>query len=90
MGKFCETVELKTFASGPLTKEFAEPPVMFPLAASVSRLAGDVAKRPLFKAQTPLTVTAPVKVTPVELLIVRLLTAAGRPVVTCAAVPSKM
>lgn len=74
---------------GPFTQAVAEPPVMLPVAATVTVLEEVVFSRPFVRSNVPFTRTAlVVTVTPAELLIVRLLkVVAEAPPMLCAADP---
>ena len=80
----------KICASGPLTNAFDVAPEMETAAPSVSKFAAVVFNTPLFKASAPFTVQAALNVTPLALLIVKLLTGEIMPVVTWAVLPVKI
>ena len=83
-------VRLLTVAGKPVVT-WAAPPlksaVELPLMA---RVLAPTVMFPLVKASVPFTVVEALKVTPLALVMVRLLTVAGRPRVTWAAVPLKV
>ena len=76
--------------NGPLTNAEADPPAMavVEVLETVNRLVVVVVRFPLVSVSVPDTVVAPVNVTPVLLLMVRLLAPVNPLPVTCADVPS--